>query len=872
MQLKPLKRMSGAIATAFVALMLIGCRGATGQTGANGTNGTNGTNGGNGTNGATYAIDATKLTPDEWANLAPQGVITRVAVSSAAGHPVVDFKLMDSKGVPLKGLSQFTTKKSTDLVPAYPHFGFTLAKLVPENAASNSASYWVNYNVTGVATTTAGVTPKVPQVDNTGTLVDHGDGTYTYTFYRDITKSQSILDAASYTGNNLKADLGDVSFVPTLTHRLGIQFSGNAYNTGTTTPTGVANPNAPTGVPMQLAINLIYDFIPATGLAVTATDAAREIVSINNCNQCHQRLGHHGGNLARVETRYCVTCHTDQLKYGFPEATFDSANNTYTGLTRKIGGRSVFEFNAMIHAVHMGEDLTKGGYEIAENAVTNGITYPQDKQNCTKCHTATATATTPTATAQGDNWTKFPSRLACGACHDQVDWQTGNGHGVLNEGGPALNDQNCAVQCHDAATIKVQHLTTFATANNPNVPAGVANFAYDLSSVTLNANRQPVIKFQVKKDGTPVTFNTYTAGSTVMLDNFVNGPSLYMLFAVPQDNIQTPADFNVSASVSLINLWNGKGGNLFAGPDANGYYTATLVSAISNTGVATAITVPTYSSIVTGAIIGSFTQTNLPNYPYVAGDATKPGLVRPALLKKLLAAGITGNTARRAIVDTAKCNACHDQLGTNPNFHGGARNDAQACAFCHTPNRTSSGWSANASTFIHGIHGGSKRSVAFNWHAVSATETYADVTYPGKLNKCEQCHMPDTYNFATSASSAAAANGNLLWSTVATGKYLSSSTTAYTFSPYVARDSDYGVGFSFAPATGVTVPAASTTLVSSPISAACFSCHDTNTAKTHMNLNGGSIYTPRSTALNNTETCLICHGAGKIADIKVVHN
>ena len=29
-----------------------------------------------------------------------------------------------------------------------------------------------------------------PSTDNTGTLVDNGDGSYKYTFYRDITKDQ----------------------------------------------------------------------------------------------------------------------------------------------------------------------------------------------------------------------------------------------------------------------------------------------------------------------------------------------------------------------------------------------------------------------------------------------------------------------------------------------------------------------------------------------------------------------------------------------------------------------------------------------------------------------------------------------------------
>jgi hypothetical protein len=59
--------------------------------------------------------------------------------------------------------------------------------------------------------------------------------------------------------------------------------------------------------------------------------------------------------------------------------------------------------------------------------------------------------------------------------------------------------------------------------------------------------------------------------------------------------------------------------------------------------------------------------------------------------------------------------------------------------------------------------------------------------------------------------------------------------------------------------------------VNSPIAGVCFACHDTSAAIAHFDLNGGSIYQARTAALNTIETCIICHGPGKIADIKEVH-
>jgi hypothetical protein len=57
--------------------------------------------------------------------------------------------------------------------------------------------------------------PSRPSTDNTGTLVDNGDGSYAYTFYRDITTVKSQLDGMTVSPPNNIADLGDVTYNPT---------------------------------------------------------------------------------------------------------------------------------------------------------------------------------------------------------------------------------------------------------------------------------------------------------------------------------------------------------------------------------------------------------------------------------------------------------------------------------------------------------------------------------------------------------------------------------------------------------------------------------------------------------------------------------
>ena len=80
--------------------------------------------------------------------------------------------------------------------------------------------------VTTVPTTTATtVTGTRPSTDNTGKLeaVAGKDGSYKYTFYRDITAVKAQIAGMTLTGNNRAADLGDLTYTATLPHRLTIQ-------------------------------------------------------------------------------------------------------------------------------------------------------------------------------------------------------------------------------------------------------------------------------------------------------------------------------------------------------------------------------------------------------------------------------------------------------------------------------------------------------------------------------------------------------------------------------------------------------------------------------------------------------------------------
>ena len=851
---------------------------------------------------------------------------TGVSVSIAS-PPKVTFALTDGNGNAIIGFGS-KSQSATATVASYPNVSFALAKLVP--GANGAPSKWVSYIVTTVPTyksatdkTVVASVPTRPTSDSNGTLVDNGNGTYTYTFYRDITKAKDEVGAATLTAPNVAADLGDLTYDANAVHRLTIQISGNAPGTGTNTADGV---QVTAGVPMANPLNVIYDFIPATGKRVT--DSGRDIVATAKCNECHGKLGgipggtasaapatFHGGT--RNDARYCMVCHTDQRRYGRVEATttatgFDSTKGTYV-----VMGRAVGNMPNHIHKIHMGERLTKTGYNYA-NVLYNEVTYPQTIQNCQKCHDGTAGAANQTA--QGDNWKNVPSRLACGACHDGINFATGKGltlgdaeDGLTTSqfghvGGAQADDKNCAL-CHNADAIPVYHVTVdrkgsadrggypvntalntptpgFPAGQGPaiplqsliNSPAGVFKMSYEIKQATVagaSGAKKISVVYRILKDGKPVTLNATGA----LIDNTDGSPAVMLAYAVPQDGIASPSDWNVAFDLgggTTVKTLRDSGAQ--TGPDVDGYYTATLPRTIPDNATMVTVGMP--------LAYQGFVQLNHPDYP-------KGIRLRES---KFVMKTADGYSARRAVVDGDKCNKCHGQLGVSPSFHSGARNNGAGCALCHNPNRATGhvgaaygfggGWFVGIKNLVHSIHASAKREQVFNYLKDEGSE-FDKVTFPGILKNCETCHLSGTYDF--SASSSSAALPNLLWATDTAGNMTNNATTNPTGIVPIAQNpwvKLIGPG---------EIDYRTDNLVSSPIASSCFGCHDSSLAAQHMQSNGGTLLkqfstvsslgttTPRpmptaagvgdSTAMTftKTEQCTLCHLAGKVADIKVMH-
>ena len=406
------------------------------------------------------------------------------------------------------------------------------------------------------------------------------------------------------------------------------------------------------------------------------------------------------------------------------------------------------EFVTLVHKIHMGEGhethgavqgLKLTGWNYG-GVLFNEVTYPQDARNCVKCHNG----------PQADNWKNNPSRKACGSCHDNVSWAATVPAGfVAHSGGAYVDDTQCTV-CHGATTgsapIVTKHIPVISpdpddprlggTNTHTNgsyvaatgaVPPGAAAITYVISSVTKTANHPSITFALVSSLSGTMVFTAPTSTTSELMPNFAGSPSVYFVWAEPQDGITAPSDFNKSASVYIKNVWNGSitsSTATISGPDASGFYTI----------VRTGTTLPSTAVMLTGGVgytYGSGTpelvQTDLTAYPYNATTGVGGLAVPPPNVWKVA----TSYTGRRVAVDTAKCNECHGLLGVAPTFHDGQRNDAPTCSFCHNPNRTSSGWSANASTFVHAIHGSSKREVPFVWASIQRDRQLLESHLPG---------------------------------------------------------------------------------------------------------------------------------------------
>ena len=150
-----------AILLLAAPLVLTGCEGKDGSDGTDGQDGVDGIDGMDGMDGQDGAPGdmLVSIVGDE-----PEELNFQVSGITIASPPVVDFTVTDDIGRGAVGLGEVDSRGRLRWVR------FVMAKLVPAVDQSGDADDWVRYTY---ERSPAG-------------LVDHGDGTYTYTFDEDL--------------------------------------------------------------------------------------------------------------------------------------------------------------------------------------------------------------------------------------------------------------------------------------------------------------------------------------------------------------------------------------------------------------------------------------------------------------------------------------------------------------------------------------------------------------------------------------------------------------------------------------------------------------------------------------------------------------
>jgi OmcA/MtrC family decaheme c-type cytochrome len=220
---------------------------------------------------------------------------------------------------------------------------------------------------------------------------------------------------------------------------------------------------------------------------------------------------------------------------------------------------------------------------------------------------------------------------------------------------------------------------------------------------------------------------------------------------------------------------------------------------------------------------------------------------RIAVTNAVFYAPITDANAipRRPVVNIQKCDDCHNQLS----LHGNNRTDKpEVCVTCHNPvmtdiNRRGGGTclsdlGADDQTIdfkhmIHGIHASGEIGKSYDVCGFGNSAHSFDFIYPGRLNNCEGCHLADTY-FPVDSMQVFG-------------------TTFDANDPAILTDDR----------------------VVSPNASVCSACHIDVLDIEHMKQNGGNFNATKAAdgamISSEIETCAVCHGPGRTADVKVVH-
>lgn len=638
----------------------------------------------------------------------PGLVITITGASIASGGTIsANFTVTDPKGLPLE-LNDITTPGTIT--------ASWVASYIPKGG-----SYYIALTTATQTSPITGNSANQPAADRGGTISGNASSGYTYTF-----------------GTKVPA-----GFDTSQTVRIGVYASRNLTDFGLGTNYA----------------DYVFTFVP-NGSPITDT---HNVIATQDCNRCHDPLAAHGGSRRLVAL--CVMCHnpggngvqtvdpdtgnsidfevmihkihmgsslpsvvagTPYIIIGFRQGVNDFSDVVFPADARNC--QMCHEPGAYPRQSTVGIAGASGGLPPAPlNATDDTITGGSVNTDTTAPPPLPGTGdptvgprgatVIPVSAAQDPGqsfepaptdknwWLTRPNTAACGACHDNVNFQTGENH----DGGLPATDSQCP-QCHfiqgeipfDASILGAHTIPQWT----PGLMPGV-NFK--LLSVTGAAGSAPTVTFSIT------------------------------------DNAGNPIAPSSMDSLSLV----------MAGPTAD---YASVVSETA-TGATSAGTPGTYTYKFKTAIPANATGTytmgieGYRNYTILPGTVVSQ-TVRDVGFNQLYPFSVDGSTVAPHPVEVVRqnCDACHYRISA----HGGFRVNVQYCLLCHNPNATDAAVrpaSANPPqgidfpVLIHRLHEGAQAEeggqmtpfIVYGFR--SSVNDFSDVRYPAALQDCGKCHV-----------------------------------------------------------------------------------------------------------------------------------
>ena len=469
----------------------------------------------------------------------------------------------------------------------------------------------------------------------------------------------------------------------------------------------------------------------------TAT-VEKQIVEKDKCAACHLGANsgkfylHHidpravgqAGNWAidSVPVRTCKNCHNNE---GYAAYAGDIANPT--GPTTV---RTPDQIVRRVHGVHMGEGLKNAFNTDPKTGNFKDyihVLFPANVKNCTMCHV-------------DDRWKTMPSRLACGACHDNIWFGQAASMPTTfkaHPGGPQANDQACAL-CHPADTGGVKAV---AVAHKVEPPAYAQKVELAMSAPANGkfyvAGEKPTVTITVKDAKTgavidPKTIVAPKAGATPQPTDFSRG---YLFVSGPRDHTKP--------------VLTAKAGEI--GPTASTYASndfriladaSKMDSRFTRTATSLTYQLDDVKDLEPGT--------------YTAWAETK---LAPA--DKLGSWGLINFQVGTATVEkkvATNCTQCHGDTTMHSSYFA-VKFDTDICKSCHDYKRQitgKSGWTNTPGTpsasnqgygaapiarRVHGVHFGRYLDKPEEVHR---TVDYSEVIFPQDVRNCSKCHDPAT--------------------------------------------------------------------------------------------------------------------------------